>query len=296
MPGTLVGVLIRTRAHSPRSATVQEAPRGQGLVEFAIVLPLLALLLVMAADFGRIFFGWVALQNAARIGADYASQEAERWPDDRDVYRGYVLSDLNAINCQPPAALDADGDGVWDPADVPDPTFLDVDGNGDVDDDGDHAWVQLTCLFDLLTPLAETVLGGPVTLGADAYFAINGPLLPAVGAPAPPPPGPCPGPTADFDMLETSEDPTSDVNDGQGNHPLTIAFTDTSTEDVDCPITSWEWDFQSDGIVDSAVADPTFTFNYPGPGPAFKNFLVELTVSNGTDTSMHTETVRVRRP
>lgn len=275
-----------------RNATRPDNPRGQGLVEFAIALPLLALLLVMAVDFGRVFFGWVALQNAARIGADFAAQE----PDDQEVYRNYVLNDLTAINCHPTPALDADGDGAWDPADVPDPTFVDVNSNGVPTDDGDHAFVRLECQFDLLTPLAETVLGGPVGLGAEAYFAINGPLLAGLPDPAPPPPGPCPGPTADFDMLETSSDPTSDVNDGQGNHALTIAFTDASTEDADCPITSWEWDFQSDGTMDDTTANPTFTFNYPGPGPAFKNFLVELTVSNGTDTSAHTETIRVRRP
>ena len=47
--------------------------RGQAMVEFALVLPLLVLLLVMAIDFGRVFFGWVALQNATRIAADYAA-------------------------------------------------------------------------------------------------------------------------------------------------------------------------------------------------------------------------------
>ena len=42
------------------------------------MLPILALLLVMAVDFGRVFFGWVALQNAARIGADYAASGPQR--------------------------------------------------------------------------------------------------------------------------------------------------------------------------------------------------------------------------
>ena len=30
------------------------------MVEFALVLPILALLLVLAVDFGRVFFGWVS--------------------------------------------------------------------------------------------------------------------------------------------------------------------------------------------------------------------------------------------
>ena len=49
------------------------------MVESALVLPILALLLVMAIDFGRVFFGWVALQNAARIGADFAAQTPDAW-------------------------------------------------------------------------------------------------------------------------------------------------------------------------------------------------------------------------
>ena len=38
--------------------------RGQALVEFAFILPILVLLLLLAVDFGRVFFGWVALNNA----------------------------------------------------------------------------------------------------------------------------------------------------------------------------------------------------------------------------------------
>ena len=54
--------MFRRRREKPVS-------RGQAMVEFALVLPLLALLLVVAIDFGRVFFGWVSLTNAARVGA-----------------------------------------------------------------------------------------------------------------------------------------------------------------------------------------------------------------------------------
>ena len=40
-------------------------PRGQALVEMAIILPVLVLLLLLAVDFGRVFFGWIALNNAS---------------------------------------------------------------------------------------------------------------------------------------------------------------------------------------------------------------------------------------
>ncbi len=43
--------------------------RGTALVEFALVLPLLAVLVFGIIDFGRIFQSWVTLTNAAREGA-----------------------------------------------------------------------------------------------------------------------------------------------------------------------------------------------------------------------------------
>ena len=47
--------------------------RGQSLVEFALVLPLILLLMLIAIDFGRVFLGWVGLNNAARVAANYAA-------------------------------------------------------------------------------------------------------------------------------------------------------------------------------------------------------------------------------
>jgi len=42
--------------------------RGQAVVEFAIVLPVMVLLLVFAIDFGRVLFSWIEVMNAAREG------------------------------------------------------------------------------------------------------------------------------------------------------------------------------------------------------------------------------------
>jgi len=48
--------------------------RGQSAGELAIAVPVLALLLVVAADFARVFFFSIAVNNAARAGAQYGSQ------------------------------------------------------------------------------------------------------------------------------------------------------------------------------------------------------------------------------
>jgi Flp pilus assembly protein TadG len=47
--------------------------RGQSLVEFALVLPLLLMVLFAIMDFGRIFQGYVTLANASREGARLAA-------------------------------------------------------------------------------------------------------------------------------------------------------------------------------------------------------------------------------
>ena len=46
--------------------------RGQALIEYALLLPLLFLLVVNAVNFGGFFYGWITMANAARAGADYA--------------------------------------------------------------------------------------------------------------------------------------------------------------------------------------------------------------------------------
>lgn len=45
--------------------------RGQSLVEFALVLPLLLMLVLGAMDFGRLFYTKMVITNAAREGANY---------------------------------------------------------------------------------------------------------------------------------------------------------------------------------------------------------------------------------
>lgn len=47
--------------------------RGQSAVELALITPILVVLLLVAADFGRVFYTSIAVNNAARAGAQYGS-------------------------------------------------------------------------------------------------------------------------------------------------------------------------------------------------------------------------------
>lgn len=245
------------------------------MVEFALVLPILALLLVMAIDFGRVFFGWVALQNAARIGADHAAGNAAAWPPDGpfeqmayDDYQEVVTADLEAINCEfaPP---------------VPDPEF--PAGK----EPGDPTIVTLDCAFDLITPLASSILGGPVDMTAIATFPVHQAFNQGLPPPPPPPPEPCVAPVASFTTV-----PVPNGAGGsriQGSSPLSVAFTNTTTASADCPITSLEWNFD-DGTT-STLDDPVHSFTHSGNGST--TYTVVLTVTNGVGSDTAEIDVRV---
>src|SRR4029077_5456851 len=47
---------------------------GQSMVEFALVLPIMLLLLAGAIDLGRLFYSYIAVENAAKEGALYGAR------------------------------------------------------------------------------------------------------------------------------------------------------------------------------------------------------------------------------
>jgi hypothetical protein len=53
-------------------------PRGQSLVEFGLVLPLLLVILLGVVDFGRVFTAGIAMEAAARNAAEAAAQEYQQ--------------------------------------------------------------------------------------------------------------------------------------------------------------------------------------------------------------------------
>ena len=61
-----------------------------------------------------------------------------------------------------------------------------------------------------------------------------------------------------------------------GFAPLEVQFTDLSTHSQN-PIIIWEWDFQNDGIIDSYLQNPIYTYSEAGI------YTVSLTVSDGVD-------------
>ncbi len=56
-----------------RGRPIRKEERGEALIEFVLLAPILILLLLGLVDFGRLFDAWLVTTNAAREGARYAS-------------------------------------------------------------------------------------------------------------------------------------------------------------------------------------------------------------------------------
>jgi hypothetical protein len=152
---------------------------GQALVETAIMLPILLILLLGAIDFGRAFFGWVNLQQAVRVGANFAATHPNMTPDERDRYVELIESDLAGLNCD----LEAP---------VPNPTYTDRDLNPVANPTlGDYATLTLNCDFSPIIPLSDVFFGDPIAMAATSTFPIR---EGCISCPTPPPATPPPTP------------------------------------------------------------------------------------------------------
>ena len=150
-------------------------PRGQALVETALLMPILLLLMALSLDVGRAFLGSIGVQNLSRIGANYAAGHAEStdWgPTSR--YWQLMARDAQAIGCDDTVV-------ITPPTFTPSPPAF----GGDVT-------VSVSCQFGLVTPIASNLLGNFIDVEASSTFPVWG-MCPDCGPPPPidpPPPTP----------------------------------------------------------------------------------------------------------
>jgi len=85
---------MQSRSSQPACHISQPpAEKGQGLVELAIVIPVLVVIVVGLLDLGRAYFSVIIINNAAREGARYLSNH----PDDRRSIPPYSGTDAAAL-------------------------------------------------------------------------------------------------------------------------------------------------------------------------------------------------------
>jgi PKD repeat protein len=264
-------------------STRRERSRGQSLVEFALVIPILLFLTLIALDFGRVYLGYINLQNMSRIAANFAGNNPTAWDgvvvaNDATLktkYYNQIIADAAAINC---TLVDVNGDGTLDADDFT-PTFTDRNGNGSITDVGDTGEVQIGCRFAVITPGISNVVGSSVNVAAKSTFPVKTGMI-STGAGA----GGGVAPNAAFsgNGVITS---VSAPNTISGVAPFDVEFRDTSGGNP----TSWLWTFEDDGST-TTLQDPLIhTFTSPG------TWTVTMTATNmlGSSTASMEVTVTV---
>jgi Flp pilus assembly protein TadG len=84
------------RAQAQPGGRRRRSARGQSLVELSLILPVLLILALGIVDYGRVYFEYVSVTNAARTGAAFASKDVDTAAD-LDGIRTAALDDLDSL-------------------------------------------------------------------------------------------------------------------------------------------------------------------------------------------------------
>ena len=233
--------------------------RGQSLVEFALVAPLLLLFLAMVLDLGRIYYANISLLNAAREGAFQASKTPESFVSGADCD-----ADTNLIVCR--VQLESAGSMVEIAS-----ADIDVDCSkpGCPLESDSTVTVSVEGEFRLLTPVLAFFFGGQV-IDLDTSATTQIEYFPPDGVATVPP-----TPVAAFTATDTS-----------GEAPIAITFDATTSSGSP---TDWLWDF-GDGGIAAGSAQVTHTYTTPG------NYTVTLRVINLAGDDEATMSIQIDAP
>jgi Flp pilus assembly protein TadG len=125
----------RDRASFRRRWSAARAEVGQSLVEFAMILPIFLVLLFALADFGRGFYAWMIVTNAAREGARSAAVQDNATTIDSKIYGSF---------CSNGSSPTKGTCSIW-PISISHPTVQGTKGT--------EAQVTVTHTFTFVTPI-----------------------------------------------------------------------------------------------------------------------------------------------
>lgn len=186
----------RSRHFSVHDGSGQRRRRGQALVEFALVLPVLLVLLLMAVDFGRLFTTYVSVNNAAREGAFYAAEHAKDTPFDPTAYsdasRAAARREVNVQGQGGEGTLSFSGP-TCHVAGAPASTLNCDAAAASSSAVGHQVSFEVARPFSLLTPFVGDLFGGSLDLRATATAPVLSPATVTILAPGE---TPTPQPTA----------------------------------------------------------------------------------------------------
>lgn len=234
-----------------------DRPRGQAIVELALILPIMLLLLLAALDLGRLFYSEITVNDAAREGALEASRNPTSFIANTPCTP--ANKDANRIMCRTVNET-RNGYVTVAPADVTltcsrtpcPPTTPAL---------GDTITVAVSGQFRLITPLLAVFFGGQdIEFSSRASAQLL--VLPTVGVTLP---------SASFTATPTS-----------GTAPLAVTVADTSTGGP----SSWSWDF-GDGQTFAGQSPSAHTYASPG------TYTITLTVTNGGGSASASQVITV---
>jgi PKD repeat protein len=219
-------------------------------------------LIVIALDFGRSMLALVALNNATRLAANYASLHPTAWTGTssqdatyRAEYASLVTDDFRGMGCPAPAP-------------VPTPVFP----NGTAL--GAPVSVVFRCDMPLITPLVGNLFpSSGVPIGAESVFLVRGGVINTAG-----------GGGGNAPVVSCSATPTD------GPAPLTVSITYGTTGGT---VTHWSWDF-GDGT--GSFSENPGTHTYSTPSPPGIPYIVDLTAENTWGSATCSFEVSVEAP
>jgi hypothetical protein len=202
--------------------------RGQSLAEFALILPVLLLLLLTAIDLGRLMYSQITITNAAKEGALVASQGGT-------FQSGQPCNAANSVRCG--VLTEAEGG------------FVEVDGtrvelspavcdkNAQYPPTGSppNVAVSVEAPFDVITPIIGDIIGANLVLKSTAEAQCL--VVPAVTYPS------LPAPTASF---------TANPMSGPAPLPVDVDAS-ASSATGGATITSYSWSFGASGVLASTT-------------------------------------------
>jgi PKD repeat protein len=247
----------------PRRTTVEPDARqkrrtkGQALVEFALVIPVMLLLVVSGLDAGRLFFSWIEVSNAAREAAAYAGGN----PTDTSGITAHATTEANAQK--------QGGEGTMsvavtcaDTARVTIACSSAPGGSGT----GNTVTVQVTRPFSFVTPIIGNLLGNSVSLTGSATSAVYG-LQPNDGS----------------DGVDDCDPPTlASFSVAISNMTVNVDASASTPNSGRCAIATYDWDWGDgvDNFPPPIGKQTTYTYGTPN------TWTITLTVQNpGGDLS-----------
>jgi hypothetical protein len=177
----------------PLGHRARERTRGQSVVEFALVVPILLILLVAVADLARLYTTMITVESAAREAADFGAFYTHNWETTPVDNQSLTIAEMKRRACVAAGNL-PDYEDPADPTtgECTNPTVVSIDliepGGGAPGGDcsavprsDPPCWVKVTMeyTFHLLVPLSiqfhDVTLGIPteLTFERSSTFALS---------------------------------------------------------------------------------------------------------------------------